>query len=255
MKFFGEQWMATDYSNLLNNKSIYILLQNDFFMYHDGIWQTVDTLTCCHEDADTRMLLFAKHARDDGAAKLVIHTSDIDVFILMLRFLGEIGELYMKTWKGNKKHVLKVDAVKKQIEQELAGDIKINKFWAALPGLHAFTGYDSVSEFAGKGKAKCFNLLRKDLEFVKSLESLGENWNVTEEVVDKMERFCCSLYGGGRETNISNCDTRSTVQKEENLNVSSCLHVNRPWWRIFEELIMKLVFGRCHESTTTTSFL
>ena len=31
MKFFGEQWMATGYSNLLNNKSIYILLQNDFF--------------------------------------------------------------------------------------------------------------------------------------------------------------------------------------------------------------------------------
>ena len=57
-------------------------------MYQDGISQTVDTLTCCHEEADTRMLLHAKHARNHGAAKVVIHTPATNVFILMLCFLG-----------------------------------------------------------------------------------------------------------------------------------------------------------------------
>ena len=59
-------------------------------MYQDGIWQTVDTLTCCHEEADMGMLLHAKHAREHGAVKVVIHTPDTDVFILMLCFLGEM---------------------------------------------------------------------------------------------------------------------------------------------------------------------
>ena len=90
IKFLGEQWMANDYSTLLHNKSIYILLQNDCFKYQDGIWQTVNTLTCCHEDADTWMLLHGKHMRDHGAAKVVLHTPDIDVFILLLCSLGEI---------------------------------------------------------------------------------------------------------------------------------------------------------------------
>ena len=132
------------------------------------------------------MLLHAKHARDHGAAKVEIHTPGTDFFILMLCFLGEIGELYMKTGKGNKKRVINTDAVKQQIEQELAGDIDINKFCAALPGLHAFTGCDSVSAFAGKGKAKCYNLPQKNLELVETLESLGENWNMTDEIIDKM---------------------------------------------------------------------
>ena len=150
-----------------------------------------------------------------------------------------------ENWKkGNKKSVINIDVVKHQIEQELAGDIDINKFCAALLGLHAFTGCDSVSAFTGKGKAKCYNLLRKNLEFVETLKSLGENWNVTDEVTDKMEMFCCSLYVSGWETNVNKL--RSTVQKEENLNVSSCLHVNSPWWSIFKEPGIKLVLGRCH---------
>ena len=65
----------------------------------------------------------------------------------------------MKTRKGSKKCVINIDAVKQQIEQELAGDIDLAVSCAALPGLHAFTGCDSVSAFAGKGKDKCYNLL------------------------------------------------------------------------------------------------
>ena len=132
IKFLGEQWMANYYSTLLHNKSIYILPQYDCFMYQDDIWQTVDTLTCCHEEADMQMLLHVKCVRDHGAAKVVIHTPDIDVFILKLCFLGEICELCMKTGKGNKKYVINIDAMKQHIEHELAGDIDINKFCAAL---------------------------------------------------------------------------------------------------------------------------
>ena len=101
-------------------------------MSQDGIWQTVDTLTFCHEEAETQMLLHAKHAKYHRAAKVVIYIPHTDVFILMLCFLGDIGELYMKTGKDSKKRVINIDVVKQQIEPELAGGIEINKFYAAL---------------------------------------------------------------------------------------------------------------------------
>ena len=113
------------------------------------------------------MLLHAKHARDHGGSRVVIHTAETNVFILMLRFLGEISEFYMKTGNSNKKRVINIDPVKQQIEQELAGDIDINRFCDALLGLHVLIGCDSVSAFAGKGKAKCYNLLRKNLDLSK----------------------------------------------------------------------------------------
>ena len=63
----------------------------------------------------------------------------------------------------------------------------------ALVGLHAFTGCDSVSWFAGVGKAKPFNLFRKHADFV-DIFTLGREWRVSDELAG-LEKFCCSLYG------------------------------------------------------------
>ena len=61
------------------------------------------SLSCQQEEADTRMLLHAKHSRENGTEQVVIHTPDTDVFILMLHFQEE---LYMKTGKGYKKRII-----------------------------------------------------------------------------------------------------------------------------------------------------
>ena len=93
--------MASDHSTLLDGRSIYLPFQNDCFTYQNGIWQLMKSLSCQQEEADTRMLLHAKHSRENGTEQVVIHTPDTDVFILMLHFQEEVGELYMKTGKGN----------------------------------------------------------------------------------------------------------------------------------------------------------
>lgn len=60
-----------------------------------------------------------------------------------------------------------------------------------------------MSAFAGKGKAKGYNLLRKNNEFVETYELLGTARNVTEEIIQCLERFCCALYAGGEESDIN----------------------------------------------------
>ena len=52
----------------------------------------------------------------------------------------------------------------KEVRESLAskiGEIDIEDFFEALPGLHAFTGCDTVSSFVGKGKVKAFNIVTK----------------------------------------------------------------------------------------------
>ena len=62
-------------------------------------------------------------------------------------------------------------------------------------GLHAFTGCDSVSSFAGIGKVNPLKILRKNDEFQQVFVTLGEEWSVTEELFGKLEAFVCALHG------------------------------------------------------------
>ena len=54
--------------------------------------------------------------------------------------------------------------------------------------MHAFTGCDTVSAFAGKGKAKALKLVRK------FTLKLGQDWEINQEFLDKLEAFTCLLY-------------------------------------------------------------
>ena len=62
-------------------------------------------------------------------------------------------------------------------------------------GLHALTGCDTVSAFNGKGKVRPMKLLLKSPDFCDVLSKLGELWEVTEELVENIERFVCAIYG------------------------------------------------------------
>ena len=67
----------------------------------------------------------------------------------------------------------------------------------ALPGLHAFSGCDSVGAFVGKGKKKAFDLVYLNQElFLQGMEQLGNSHSISEELQDSCEAFTCALYGG-----------------------------------------------------------
>jgi hypothetical protein len=48
----------------------------------------------------------------------------------------------------------------------------------ALPGLHAISGYDSVSAFSGKGTSKVFDPVSKNPNFSQTLCRVGDSFNI-----------------------------------------------------------------------------
>ena len=71
----------------------------------------------------------------------------------------------------------------------------IEIFWTLL-GLHAFTGCDVNSAFVQKGKIKLLNVLLKKQEFTTAFKELGQSSEVSENVLDMLERFVCCLFYG-----------------------------------------------------------
>lgn len=64
----------------------------------------------------------------------------------------------------------------------------------ALIGMHAYTGCDTVSAFAGKGKAKALKLLTSSKENQDTFLKLGQEWDLSPELIDQLEAFTCLLY-------------------------------------------------------------
>ena len=134
----GRQLYATSKENVLSNGS---LPMED----------------CDHEDADSRMLLHAKHAISQGMNKVRILSNDTDVVIIGLgvyhrlrasfHFEDIIIEFGLK--KDHKAISLKSLA-------ESLGELRCQ----ALPFFHALTGSDTTSAFKSIGKKKAYEALK-----------------------------------------------------------------------------------------------
>ena len=64
----------------------------------------------------------------------------------------------------------------------------------ALIGMHAYTGRNTLSAFAGKGKAKALKLLTTSRENQDTFTKVGQEWDIPPELMDKLETFTCLLY-------------------------------------------------------------
>lgn len=106
----------------------------------------VEGLYTDHEEADTRLLLHAKHA-SINYSDIVVRSPDTDVFILMLGHTSSIdANLYLDTGAGNYRRVIDINKIQESVGANVS---------SALIGFHAFTGI-------------CIFLL--DTELIKRLE-------------------------------------------------------------------------------------
>ena len=159
------------------------LLQN----VNDTIVATeIPELQCDHQEADTRLMLHAKHACRTNAT-IVIASPDTDVFLLCASVMHEFtSELYFMTGTASDTRILQMSTISSWYRVDTC---------QAILGLHVFRGCDSTSAFKGKGKIKPLRLLLETPNAVQSFQRLGSDWDLDDELSVALEEFVCSLYG------------------------------------------------------------
>ena len=100
---------------------------------------------CSHEEADTRLLLHVSDAVQKGCKKVTIRTVDTDVVVLAVAMLRKISpeEMWIALGSGSNLRYVGVHQIVNKLGPGTCD---------ALPFFHAFTGCDTVSAFAGRGK-------------------------------------------------------------------------------------------------------
>ena len=148
----------------------------------------MEALKCNHEEADTHLLLHAKHA-SDSYSKVIISSPDTDVAIIAVSLYGLFEHIHFcfLTGKGRTRRVLDVNKIQSSIGESLS---------KALVGLHCFTECDTVSTFHGKGKIRALSLLIKNACYLSLFENLGNDFYLSssDTSFQQLEAFVCELY-------------------------------------------------------------
>ena len=101
----------------------------------------VPKLESTQEEADTRLLLHCAHAARQGHQTIVIKSPDTDVAVIACLASHSIPAMILfRTGTKNRTRFINITTMGQRFGPAVS---------AALVGLHAFTGCDSTSVFAG----------------------------------------------------------------------------------------------------------
>ena len=187
--FLGDTWCQTAQKHLQRGQMI--VLGGCFSDGERALQVTKDGcenvlhLRSDHEEADTRLLLHAKHAAETHN-RIVIQSPDTDVVVLSVAHFQRLGcnELWFKTGVKDKSRFIPIHTLAAKFGSQLCD---------SLLSLHALTGCDSTSALSGLGKKKAFTTLCASDAYQKSLCALG-NSDMDQDVISGCEAFVCSLY-------------------------------------------------------------
>lgn len=106
---------------------------------------------CTHEEADTRMFVHVQDAFNRGHRRMMLRTVDTDVVVLAVSTAAILvsAEIWIAFGTGNNMRYISAHDIATALGDEKA---------QGLPMLHAFTGCDTVSSFAGRGKKTAFDI-------------------------------------------------------------------------------------------------
>ena len=105
---------------------------------------------------------------------------------MSLAFHDKIGaSLFQKCGTKARRRVVNITKVAATVDIDVC---------RALVGVHAYTGCDTVSAFAGKGKAKALKLLSKNKEIQVTFFKLGQEWDLSPDLMNKLEAYTSLLY-------------------------------------------------------------
>ena len=151
IRFLCNEGKKIYFRSKLEGIEMYLAYDDECFRVTTGNVEEVLYFRCNHEEVDTRIFLYAKDASQSKDAVVII--CDTDVFSIAISKADTKGiPIYLK--RGTQNRTQFVDIA--NISTNLGTDL-----FKSIPGIHAFTGCDSVSAFARKRKVAALQVLRK----------------------------------------------------------------------------------------------
>jgi hypothetical protein len=172
------------------------------------------------------MLFHAQHAASHGADAVVISSEDTDVYILCLAFSFQIAApLFLQTSMRNRSTITNITLTAASLGSDVC---------RALVGMHAYTGCDSVSALAGKGKIQALKLVMENNLAQKAFKKLGESWLLSEAQLKSLEHITCAIYSSKNTESVDQVRydmfcAKNDVKSHQLPPCSNCLilHANR----------------------------
>ena len=186
IKFISKEWREEACMRRLKGKTLFVTAESECWKITEKGSENVTELTSNQEEADTRLLLHAKHAAHEDYEAVAVISEDTDVFVLLLNFSSIINtRLYMKCGSRTRTQLVDIKGAVQRTGREIC---------ETLIGLYSFTGCDSVSAFAGKGKIGALKILKSNEGARRAFRELGQSWTVSEDLYTLLEKFTCSMY-------------------------------------------------------------
>ena len=148
-------------------------------------WVEVAELQSAQEEADTRFVFQALHAARTGSNAVTVTAEDTDGMLLYLAFQKDIHcPIYQKCGTQNRTRFVDIS----KLAWLLGGSV-----CDSLIGLNAFTGYDTVSAFASRGKLSSLKLMKRDITYQETFSQVGQTWDVQPQLFEKVQQFTCRM--------------------------------------------------------------
>ncbi|KAL8587495.1 hypothetical protein ACOMHN_000901 [Nucella lapillus] len=188
IRFLVQEWRNEKYLEKLGHlhKVLFVTCEEQCFRFSAVRCREVPELQCVQEEADGRLLLHASHAAEAGYEAVMISSNDTDILVLNIALCGAIkAPLYQRSETSTRTQLIDIGKVASSLGPSVC---------TALLGLHAYTGCDSVSSFAGKGKVAALKMLKSNENVQQAFSGLGKDWELSGELFEKLEQFTCKLY-------------------------------------------------------------
>ncbi|KAG0715349.1 hypothetical protein GWK47_012116 [Chionoecetes opilio] len=138
---------------------------------------TTSIAPCNHEEADSRIMVHVADAVRQGFHKILVRTVDTDVVVLAVATVQQLGRLELWIAFGSGKNFHYIPA------HEICASLGPQKS-LVLPMFHAFTGCDTVSQFAQVGKKTAWKVWETHDELT---EAFYELHSAPEQISEKAE--------------------------------------------------------------------
>ncbi len=157
--------------------------------------RTLPTFACDHEEADSTICIHVQDALRKGARKILVRTVDTDVIVILVGVYFHIHDVYhdASIWVGfgtGKNY--KCYNINSTCQY-------LGKSWSrALPFFHALTGFNTTSQFLGKGKKSAWESWKAypavTEAFLCAADRPFQILQLNSVTIELLEWYICVLY-------------------------------------------------------------